>query len=236
MRHPAGWFGVVGSIAAAAGATGVLVLALAIGLVGCGSGPSTQVADASHSSVFAVLRTPRTSGDVVPLFVARFLLEGNEPKLAETDLQDARRVLPDQQGWLVPAPEDKLCLVRVVYPLISKSHGEDLPPSVNRTCSTQGAVEAGRLMETQSLSTTLAKRLPTRVDGVVPDGVHHVVVRSIGDTKKAVPVVRNAYEVIVVNPRTVSFVAEQAGRRRRYVVQTPSAAGGRPYPLPGHRR
>jgi hypothetical protein len=85
-------------------------------------------------------------------------------------------------------------------------------------------------METQSLSTTFAKRLPTRVDGVVPDGVHHVVVRSIGDASKAVPVVRNAYEAIVVNPRSVSFVAAQAGRRRRYVVLTLSAAGGRPYP------
>lgn len=73
-------------------------------------------------------------------------------------------------------------------------------------------------------STTLAKRLPTRVDGIVPDGVHHVIVRSIGDASRAVPVARNAYEVIVVNPRSVSFVAEQAGHRRRYVVPTLSTA------------
>ncbi|HEV7481706.1 MAG TPA: hypothetical protein VGO13_01265 [Solirubrobacterales bacterium] len=92
-------------------------------------------------------------------------------------------------------------------------------------------------METQSLSTTFAKRLPTRVDGIVPDGVHHVVIDStIKGASKAVPVVRNAYEAIVVNPRSVSFVAEQAGRRRRYAVLTPSAAGGRPYPSSSHRR
>jgi len=209
------------------------MLALAVGLVGCGTARSPQPSD-SPSPAFAVLQTARTRGDVVPFSVARYLLESDEPRLSGTDIQGARGVLPNQQGWLVPAAEDKLCLVRVVYPFVSKSDGEHLPPSISRACSSEVTAEAGRLVETQSLSTTLAKRLPTRVDGIVPDGVHHVSVHSTDGASKVVPVVRNAYEVIVVNPRFVSFVAEQAGRRRRYVVPTPSAAGGRPYPLPSH--
>jgi hypothetical protein len=100
-------------------------------------------------------------------------------------------------------------------------------PSISQTCASETEAVDGRLLETQSLSTTLAQRLPTRVDGIVPNGVHRVTVRSSDGASRTVPVARNAYEVIVVNPRSVAFVAERAGRRR-YIVRTPSVAGGKP--------
>jgi hypothetical protein len=187
-----------------------------------------------HTSTFSVLQATRSSRDAVPPWAARHLLEEDEPRLSKTDLRDARRVLPNQQGWLVPAPGGKLCLARLVYPLVPRSHGKPVPPIVNRACSGEAEASMGRLMETQSLSTTFASRLPTRVDGIVPDGVHHVVINSSVDGTKTVSVARNAYELIVVNPRSVSFVTDLPGHRQRYIVQTPTVVGAKPYPSPSH--
>jgi hypothetical protein len=206
-----------------------LVLAFGlIGLAGCGGSRNRQAAGSARSSPFAVFQSPATRRDALPPSMARYLLTASKPAFSITDIRDARKVLSKQEGWLIPAAEGELCLARVVYPLLPTNNGKRLPPSLSQTCASETEAVDGRLLETQSLSTTFAKRLPTFVDGIVPDGVHHVVVRSIGDASKAVPVVRNAYEVIVVNPRSVTFVAEQAGRRRRYIVRTPSVAGGKP--------
>lgn len=141
-------------------------------------------------------------------------------------------MLSDQQGWLLPAPESDLCLVRVVYPLVPEINGESLPPSASRECSSEAAAEAGRLFGSQSLSTTFVKRLPTRVDGIVPDGVHYVTVHFAGDASKKVAVVRNAYEVIVINPHSVSFLATRTGHRQRYIVAMPSLTGAKKQPVP----
>jgi hypothetical protein len=215
----------------------VLALTPAIGLAGCGAIQSPQSAERGETSPFAVLRAAPTIGDALPLSVARRLLESEGPNLSRRDIQGARRVLTNHQGWLIAGPGGELCLVRLVYPLVPGSHGEHLPPSVGLVCSSEAAAKGGRLMETRSLSTTLAKRLPTLVDGIVPDGVRRVVVDSTGGAhQKVVPVVRNAYEVVVVNPSSVSFVARQAGRRRLDVIPTPSTAGGRPYPSRSHRK
>jgi hypothetical protein len=226
----------VGTIAARVAGACVLALAPAIGLAGCGgTAERPRAAESGEPSAFSVLRAARTSSDAVPLSFARDLLRSSEPNLYEPDIEGARKVLSHQLAWLVPGPGGALCLVRVVYPLVSEGQGERLPASLGRVCSSEGAAREGRLMETQSLSTTFAKRLPTLVDGIVPDGVHRVVVHSIGGVRRAVPVVRNAYEAIAESPRSISFVAPQAGRRRPYVVLTPSTAGGRPYPTPSHR-
>jgi hypothetical protein len=207
-----------------------LILAIGLlGLAGCGGSPNRQAASAAYSPPFAVLQSPATRVDALRPLAAQYLLKARKPAFSITDIRDAREVLSKQEGWLIPAAEGKLCLVRVVYPLVPRSNGKRLPPSISQTCASEADAVDGRLLETQSLSTTFAKRLPTRVDGIVPDGVHHVLVGStIDGASKAVPVVRNAYEVIVVNPRSVTFVAEQAGRRRRYIVRTPSVAGGKP--------
>lgn len=239
MWHDATWFSGVGPgpVAKVVGWAQVTALVLAISLAGCGGARTAETTTAPQSSAFDVLRAAPRRGDALTPMVARYLLSAQGLALSPGELDNVRRVLTDQEGWLLPTVDGKLCLVRVVYPLVPTSNGERLPPSISQTCSSESEAIAGRLMETQSLSTTFAKRLPTRVDGIVPDGVHHVVIDStIKGASKAVPVVRNAYEAIVVNPRSVSFVAEQAGRRRRYAVLTPSAAGGRPYPSSSHRR
>jgi hypothetical protein len=156
----------------------------------------------------------------------RYLVKGDEQVQRLADIYGARRVLPDQQGWLVSAPEDRLCLVRIVYPLVSEMDGKYLYPSVSRSCVSEAAAEAGRLVEVQSLSTTFVKHPPTRVDGIVPDGVRYVTIRFAGTASKVVEVVRNAYEAIVTNPRSVSFAAERGGRQHRYTVPLLSVAGG----------
>lgn len=207
---------------------------LLVGVAGCGSADDPPLATSSQSAL-DVLRAPRSNRDAVPPWVVRHLLtKGEEPALSITDIHSARRVLPHQKGWLVSAPEDELCLVRVVYPLVFEIDGEHLPPSVIRSCSTEAAAEAGRLFETQSLSTTFAKRMPTRVDGIVPNGVPQVTVRFAGSGSKKVAVKRNAYETIVINPRSVSFVAKRTGRWQRYVIPLPSVAGASPTPYRAH--
>src|SRR4029077_17285903 len=123
----------------------------------------------------AVLGTSPSPVDVVPSWVVHHLLEEHQPTLSVADIRKARRGLLRQDAWLVPDPENGLCLVRVIYPLDHEESGEHLPPAVSRLCARNAEVETGRLFETQSLSTTIAKRLPTLVDGMVPDGVDQVV-------------------------------------------------------------
>jgi hypothetical protein len=225
----------VGSIAAKIPTARVaMVIVLAVGVAGCGAAHDSPQFATSSLSAFAVLRVPRSHDDEVPPWVEHLVLEGHEPVLSAADIQGARGVLPRQQGWLIQAPEGGLCLVRMIYPLVSEVDGESLPPSVSRSCSSAAAAEAGQLFQTQSLSTTFVKRMPTRVIGIVPDGVDHVAVRFAGNASKRVAVVRNAYETIVINPHSVSFVAKRAGRRRRYVVHLPSVAGASPTPYRAH--
>lgn len=237
MRRDATWSSGVGPgpVARLAGWARVTALFLAVGLTGCGGARTAATTTAPQPLAFEVLRAAPSRADAPTPMVARYLLSAQGLALSAGELQNTRRVLSTQEGWLVPTQDHRLCLVRVVYPLVPRSNGERLPPSVSQTCASKAEAMHGRLLETQSLSTTFVKRMPTRVDGIVPDGVHRVTVRSSGGASRTVPAVHNAYEAIVVNPRSVSFVAEQAGRRRRYVIPTPSAAGGRPYALPSHR-
>ncbi len=234
MEGTAARAGGVGSIAAAVrgGACGA-VLALVVGVGGCGTGRSELSALTGHSSAFAVLRTARTDADLVPSRVARYLLQRDEPSLSPVDIQDARSVIHNREVWLVPAPEGMLCLVRMIYPLILGVHGEHLPPIAGGKCSSGRDAEEGHLMATLSLAVRPAERVPTRVYGIVPDGVRRVLARSSRNVVRTVTVQRNAYEFIMVNPRSVSFTAGQGGGRQRYVISTPSVAGSKPSPLGG---
>jgi len=225
MRHTASWSRGAGSIAFTRLAIGALLAALA----GCGAAHRSQLPKPGPSA-FAVLRAPGSVDDAVPSWVAHYLVEGAEPTLSAEDIAGARRVLANQQGWLVPAPENELCLALVVEPLVSETGGERLYPSVKRSCASQAEAEQGRLSETQSLSTTFAKRLPTRVVGIVPDGVREVTIHWAGGASTRVAVARNAYEDIVINPSSVSFMATRSGHRHRYVVPLSSVAGARPTP------
>ncbi len=206
-------------------------LVLAIGVAGCGIGQNGVSTVKAQSSAFAVLNTARTSADTVPSRLAGDLLKKGEPSLSPTAIHNARRVIPNKQVWLVPAPEGVLCLVRVVYPLIALgTRGERLPPVLRGACSSEKAAETGRLMATQSLIATFAKLVPTRVYGIVPNGVRHVVARSSGKAARTVAVQRNAYEFTMINPRSVSFVTSSGGHQRRYLIPTPTVAGAKPYP------
>jgi hypothetical protein len=215
----------------AAGTAVILILLFAV--AGCGTADHPQPA-IPHRSAFSVLRSSPSVEDAIPLWVVRRLSESDKPPvLSAADFADARRVLPRQKGWLAPAPEGELCLVRVAYPLVREMDGERLPPLAGRLCLSETEAEAGRLFETQSLSTTFAKRLPTRVVGIVPDGVHQVTVRFLGGASRKVAVKRNGYETVVINPRSLSFVAKRGGRRRRYVISLPTVAGASPTPYRG---
>ena len=105
-----------------------------------------------------------------------------------------------------------------------EANGQRLYPSVKRSCVPRAEAEQGRLAETLSLSPNFAKRVPTRVTGIVPNGVSEVTIRGASATAK-VAVIRNAYEDILINPRSVSFTATVDGHRRHYVVPLASAAG-----------
>jgi hypothetical protein len=207
----------VGSIAATQVVTAFLLVALA----GCGTASKLHVPKSLPkpvSSPFAVMRTPASSDDTLPQWVARSLTNGDEPTLSTQDLKGARRVLANQQGWLVPAPEDELCLVRVIQPLASEAGGTHLYPSVKRACANQAETDNGRLVETQSLSTTVAECVPTRVVGIVPNSVSEVTIKGAGGASTRVDVERNAYEDVLINPSSVSFAATEDGHGHRYVV------------------
>jgi hypothetical protein len=208
--------------------TRVAIAAVLLTFAGCGAAQRSQPTNKPTPLAFAVLRAPGAVEDAVPSWVARGLLAGTEPALSSGDIESARRVLANQQGWLIPAPEDELCLVRVVEPLVSEAGGHHLYPSVKRSCVSQVQAEQGRLYETQSLSTTFAKRLPTRVVGIVPDGVGEVTIHWDGGAAASVPVIRNAYEDVVINPSSIAFAVAKGDRDQRYVVQLPSVAGARP--------
>jgi hypothetical protein len=236
MRYTTSWFRGAGSIAF----TRLAICAALVALAGCGTAhkllqpgasPSAPPAHSAPSarSAFAVLRAPGSANDVVPSWVARHLLHGNESTFSAADIKDARRVLADQQGWLIPAADDELCLVRVIEPLVSQAGGESLSPSVERSCAGQAQAEQGRLAGTQSLSTTFARRLPTRVVGIVPDGVREVTIHWAGGAS-TIAVARNAYEDTLINPSSVSFIAAGSGHRHLYVVPLSSVAGMRPTP------
>lgn len=233
MRRTVALAGGVGSITAAARAAVCgAILMFAVGVAGCGGARRSEPsAPTRNPSTFAVLHTARTSADVVPPKSARFLLRSDEPSLSPLDIQHARRVIVNPPTWLVPAAEDKLCMVRTVYALTSGMLDEHLPPVLDLSCSSERAAEEGHLMATRSLSVRPGgQRVLMSVYGIVPDGVHHVAVRTGGIAPRTVTVQRNAYESIVVNPHSVSFATGRDGRRRRYVISTPSVAGAKPYP------
>lgn len=206
-----------------------------IGLSGCGTDDVSQPASYGRPA-FGVFHTVRSKADVLPTWAISRLLEIHEkPFLSSRSLRAARRVLSHQEVWLVPAEGD-VCLVGVVYPLVPEMNGERLPPSVGRLCLSEAAAEKGQLFEVRSLSTTIARRLPMRVEGIVPDGVHRVTIRYLRGASRTEAVTRNAYEATVVNPHTLSFVTDTGGQPKRHVISLPSVAGASPTPYRQPRR
>ena len=72
---------------------------------------------------FAVLDVGPAESDGVDREVSEMLANSVNPEFDKSDIRVARRVLALNLGWLVPAVDGSLCLVRLVYPLITTVDG-----------------------------------------------------------------------------------------------------------------
>jgi hypothetical protein len=202
-----------------------LFLGGAIFLSSCGMETLGPSASARVTSGIGVLSVGRSPDDLLPPEVVMFLSGSVRPEYTPADLRAARRVLANEPGWLLPAADGEICLVRVVYPLLSGSGRASLPPTDSQVCEPGAGVLDGHLVETQSLSATPAQGV-TRVVGIVPDGVAKVLVVLAGGATAMVPVQRNAYEVIVREPVAVRFVRRHGSRVTAHRIEL-STFGGR---------
>ncbi len=182
-------------------------MAVAIGLlaVACGGTPHRS-ARAPTVGGLAVFGEAPTSSDLLPAEVVTALTQSVRPEFTHADLRSARRVLPLNPGWLVPAEDGQACLVRLVYPLIAAEHGAPLSPTPSYVCASEAETREGRLFETQSLTISGTGTRNARVVGVAPNGVAAVTLVSGKGRQVTVPVFRNAYEAIAVDPIVVRFV------------------------------
>jgi len=171
----------------------------------------------SMQASFAVLDTAAATGDKLPREVIASLGLSAVPEFTLVELRQARRVLADQPGWLVPAQGGELCLVRLIDLVGGKPLDGAFTPAITHVCVSEHAAQSGQLVEVQSLGTSIAKSGVCRVVGVVPDGVTAVHVGSDHGTAR-VPVDRNAYEVIVYKPTKLWFIINGANKERRTVL------------------
>ena len=183
------------------------MILFAVGGAGA-SGCGRAIVSVSHTPTmaFAVSRSQRTPDDALPQQVVDALLLSTRPEFVNADLQFARRILPLSRGWLVPAKNREVCLVRLVEPLIPQEHGVPLQPAVSTLCQPEPAAQEGRLIGAQALAVHAVPSPPYLVVGVVPDGARRVELLYGSHGHEAIPTTRNAYEAIVRAPRTIRFV------------------------------
>lgn len=193
-------------------------------LCSCGGARTRAPSAKTEPALPAVLQMPASTEDILPRAVIVSLLESVRPEFNRSDIESARRILPDQPAWLVSAG-DEVCLVRLVYPLVS---GPDLPPFVAHECASPSVVESGGLVTVQALVTSSGTPTPSaRVVGVVPDGVSAVTIKCKSGDGVRVAVARNAYEAIVPGPIAVGFLVDARGKTRHVVVPVSSFQGGK---------
>jgi len=169
------------------------------------------------SLAFEVSATPATSEDALPQDVADTLAGSAHPEFVAADLRAARRVLAQDGGWLVPADDGEACLVRLAYSLLAPRGS--IPPSTRHVCMSEKLAQEGRLLEAESFATPQKPNPKARVVGIVPNGVSSVTFRSRGGQRTVIPTVRNAYEAIVVEPVSLTFVARQGGKTTRHSIE-----------------
>jgi hypothetical protein len=170
----------------------------------------------------AVLRSAGSPEDALPQVVVSSLRESVQPEFDPAALHSARRVLADQPVWLLTTGGE-VCLVRLVYPLVS---GRGLPPLVTHECASPSVTAAGSLVVVQSLATSSSDvGASARVIGIAPDGISAVTIRCKGAVDVRVAVTRNAYEAIVSNPVAVSFLVRTNGRPRHTVIPVSTFQG-----------
>jgi hypothetical protein len=171
---------------------------------------------------FAVFDVAPTPSDALAGDVASTLSKSAQPEFEQTEIKEARRVLANKPGWLVPAANGEICLVLLIYPVVGAVHGEVLPPIPTTACQPEALAKAGRLVGTHSLSASLTRTTSSDVTGIAPNGVTSVmVVPSL-----SVDVVRNAYEVVVADPVAVRFTTRSHGKSITRTVRLTTFNGG----------
>ena len=203
----------------------VFLIVLSVPLAACG----TQQQRRLSLVVWASVPTPDSA---IPAEIATLLTRSQRPKFKSVDIRAARRVLANDPGWLLRAANDELCLVRVIYPLITKTKGLVLPPTRSLGCASEAKTQAGRLVEVQALLTSGTKAKESKVVGVAPNRVAVVTLISRDERRLSVVVRQGAYEAVVANPIGLSFTTRHSGRLEKHVVPLTTFSGQSATPQP----
>jgi len=129
----------------------------------------------------------------------------------------ARRVVAsDHPAWVLTNEYDTVCLLQQVPIPGRKQTGHNL------ICAPMARVLGGWLIAT--LSYAPGQQGPTLVQGVVPDGVPLVRIRTPGDKWRTVAVAANAYSFTTSHPEVVGF--DRNGRRYNALIPGPPTRKG----------
>jgi hypothetical protein len=85
---------------------------------------------------------------------------------------------------------------------------------VGHDCLIEAAAQAGEFAETQLITTTPNDRL-ARVTGVVPDSVQRITIGVAAHHQVTATVRTNGYDVLVTEPRTITYEVQQGNGRVR---------------------
>jgi hypothetical protein len=195
-------------------------------LASCGASRNRTKPENVSRPGFAVFDRAPTSSDALSAEVAATLSRSAQPEFGQAEIKEARRVLANEPGWLVPAANGEICLVQVIYPLVAKERGEVLPPAPATACQSEALAKAGQLVGTRSLSASLTQATDSIVTGVAPNGVATVKIVSSRGRSTSVDVVRNAYEVAVADPVAVRFTTTSHGKPITHTVRLATFSSG----------
>jgi hypothetical protein len=208
---------------------------LGVAVMACAVGGAFALARDPRKSVerSAVLGIPGTAEEALPTAVTEFLSNATEPEFAPAERRKARRVLANHPGWLIPASDGELCLVRVSYPIDGAGRG-DLSPAAGDQCEPEEAVQAGELVEVQTLGTSAVAAPMRLVVGIAPEGVSVVEIEAQNGSVAAVPVNQDAYEATVRMPTRVLFTRflGLSSVKESVTLPTIAGAGGSPRRAP----
>jgi len=205
------------------------IMALSAMLSACGAVSDRPQPATMSPSDFAVFDDAPAPSDALTGEVAAALLRSLQPEFGKAQIKEARRVLANDPGWLIPAANGEVCLVQLIYPVIGVVHGEALPPAPVTSCEPEVLAEAGQLVGTHSLSASLTQAADSNVTGVAPNGVATVKIVSSHGRSITVDVVRNAYEVVVRDPVAVRFTTTSHGKPTPHTVRLTTFSGGARY-------
>jgi hypothetical protein len=199
---------------------------LSMFLASCGAPQNHARSEIMPSPGFEVFGGSPTSFDTLPTEIAATLSRSVKPEFGRAEIADARRVLANDPGWLLPAANGEICLVQLIYPLIAAVHGEALPPTPVTSCEPEALAEAGRLVGTHSLGSSVTRSADANVTGIAPNGVATVKIIASRGRSVTVDVVRNAYEAVIADPVAVRFIATSHRKAITHAVRLTTFSGG----------